>query len=61
MAQILEEGIAALSDTAIHGRHCLRAAICNHRTRFDDLDLLVAELLRVAAEIDPSSLSSARP
>jgi aromatic-L-amino-acid/L-tryptophan decarboxylase len=61
MLRLQEEGIAALSDTAIHGRHCLRAAICNHRTRFDDLDLLVAELLRVAAEIDPSSLSSARP
>ncbi len=52
MLRLQEEGIAAMSDTTIKGRHCLRIAICNHRTRREDLDLLVRELLRVAAEIE---------
>lgn len=51
MLRLQEAGIAALSDTTIHGRHCLRAAICNHRTRRDDLDLLVAETLRIGSAV----------
>jgi glutamate/tyrosine decarboxylase-like PLP-dependent enzyme len=51
MLRLQEEGIAALSDTTVHGRHCLRVAIANHRTRRDDLDLLVREMLRVGREI----------
>ncbi|MBC8731595.1 pyridoxal phosphate-dependent decarboxylase family protein [Paraburkholderia sp. UCT2] len=46
MLQLQEAGIAALSDTTVHGVHCLRVAICNHRTRKDDLDLLVKEIVR---------------
>lgn len=46
MLQLQEEGIAVLSDTTLRGKHCLRAAICNHRTRHDDIELLVAEILR---------------
>lgn len=49
MVGLQEAGIAALSDTVIGGRHCLRAAICNHRTRDEDLDLLVAEMSRLGA------------
>ncbi|TGS18833.1 aspartate aminotransferase family protein [Mesorhizobium sp. M2E.F.Ca.ET.209.01.1.1] len=52
MLRLQEEGIAALSDTTVHGRHCLRVAIANHRTRRDDLDLLVREMLRVGREIE---------
>ncbi|MGE0799366.1 MAG: aspartate aminotransferase family protein [Lautropia sp.] len=48
MIRLQENGLAALSDTTIGGRHCLRAAICNHRTRYEDLDLLVAEMSRLA-------------
>ncbi|RWE72933.1 aspartate aminotransferase family protein [Mesorhizobium sp.] len=51
MLRLQEEGIAALSDTTVHGRHCLRVAIANHRTRRDDLDLLVREMLRLGREI----------
>ncbi|TPI16761.1 aspartate aminotransferase family protein [Mesorhizobium sp. B4-1-3] len=51
MLRLQEEGIAALSDTTVHGRHCLRVAITNHRTRRDDLDLLVGEMLRLGREI----------
>lgn len=50
MLRLQEEGIAALSDTTIRGHHCLRVAICNHRTRDDDLDLLVREVLRIGGE-----------
>lgn len=31
MLRLQEEGIAALSDTTVHGQHCLRVAINNHR------------------------------
>lgn len=51
MLRLQEEGIAALSDTTVHGRHCLRVAIANHRTRRDDLDLLMREMLRLGREI----------
>jgi aromatic-L-amino-acid decarboxylase len=47
MLRLQEEGIAVLSDTTIKGRHCLRVAITNHRTRRSDLDLLVRELVRL--------------
>ena len=45
MLRLQETGAAAVSDTTIHGRHCLRAAICNHRTRRSDLDLLITQVL----------------
>jgi hypothetical protein len=46
-----EEGLAAVSDTTVHGRHCLRAAINNYRTRGEDLELLVRETLRLGRAI----------
>jgi aromatic-L-amino-acid/L-tryptophan decarboxylase len=51
MLRLQEEGIAALSDTTVGGRHCLRAAINNHRTRYEDLDLLIREVVRLGTEI----------
>ncbi len=51
MLRLQEEGTAVLSDTTVHGQHCLRVAINNHRTRTEDLDLLVDEVLRLGAEI----------
>jgi len=45
-----EEGIAALSLARLHGRTWLRACITNHRTREEDLDILVRALLSAAAE-----------
>ena len=55
MLRLQEEGIAALSDTTVHGEHCLRVAINNHRTRRNDLDLLVKETLRIGARMVPAS------
>jgi aromatic-L-amino-acid/L-tryptophan decarboxylase len=51
MLRLQEAGIAALSDTTVHGAHCLRVAICNHRTPRDDLDLLVKEIVRLGHQI----------
>lgn len=51
MIRLQETGVAAVSDTVIGGKHCLRAAICNHRTRDEDLDLLVAEMSRRGAQL----------
>ena len=47
MVRLQEEGIAAISDTTVHGEYCLRAAINNHRTRRSDLELLVQEIIRL--------------
>lgn len=49
MLRMQEEGFAVLSDTTVHGEHCLRVAINNHRTRNADLDQLVVEICRLGA------------
>jgi aromatic-L-amino-acid/L-tryptophan decarboxylase len=51
MLRLQEQGIAALSDTTVHGEHCLRAAINNHRTRRSDLELLLKEVIRLGETI----------
>src|SRR5690606_30415066 len=51
MLRLQEEGIAMLSDTTIRGRHCLRVAIANHRTRREDLSLLVREIVRLQKSV----------
>ena len=51
MLRLQEAGIAVISDTTVQGKHCLRVAITNHRTRRNDLDLLVREVLRLGREI----------
>ena len=47
MVRLQEEGTAALSDTLLEGRRCLRAAIVNYRSRDEDFELLVREVLRL--------------
>jgi len=49
VADLQEQGIAAPSTTRIQGRLAIRVAITNHRSRFDDFDLLVDAVLRLAA------------
>ena len=53
MLRLQEQGIAAISDTTIHGTYALRVAVNNHRTRRSDLDLLINEISRLGAEIRP--------
>ena len=52
MLRLQETGVAALSDTTIRGHHCLRAAICNHRTRQSDLELLVDQVLQTGRQAE---------
>ncbi len=47
MLRLQDSGVAAITDTTLKGEHCLRVAICNHRTRSEDLDLLADEVLRL--------------
>jgi aromatic-L-amino-acid decarboxylase len=49
MLRMQETGVAAVSDTTVHGKHCLRVAINNHRTITSDLDLLVNETVRIGS------------
>ncbi|MFM7444864.1 MAG: amino acid decarboxylase, partial [Tabrizicola sp.] len=46
MLRIQESGLAVPTDTTLRGRHSLRAAITNHRTRPEDLDVLIDAVLR---------------
>lgn len=51
LARIQESGLAVPSSTTLHGKFSLRVAIVNHRTRQEDLDLLVEAVQRIAAEL----------
>jgi glutamate/tyrosine decarboxylase-like PLP-dependent enzyme len=52
LVRLQEEGIAVPSGTTVRGRYYLHLAITNHRTRQDDLDLLVREVLRIGTELE---------
>ena len=47
LVELQESGIAAPSYTTLNDEYCLRVAISNHRSRFEDFDLLVKEVLRI--------------
>ncbi|HZF14774.1 MAG TPA: pyridoxal-dependent decarboxylase [Steroidobacteraceae bacterium] len=51
LIRLHESGIAAPSYTTLNGRYCLRAAISNHRTRSDDLAIMVDAVLKLGAEL----------
>ncbi len=59
MFRLQESGVAVPSDTMLDGRHALRVAVVNHRTREADLDLLVDAVLRLGAEIEDASATAA--
>ena len=44
LVQLHERGIVVPSYTTLNGKYCLRAAITNHRTQFDDLQLSIDEI-----------------
>jgi glutamate/tyrosine decarboxylase-like PLP-dependent enzyme len=48
--ELQERGIAVVSTVAIKGKRYLHAAITNHRTQRQDLELLVREVIRVGRE-----------
>jgi len=51
LLRLHESGVAAPSYTTLRGRYALRAAITNHRSRREDFDILVREVMRIAAEV----------
>ena len=51
LINLQESGIAAPSYTTLNGVYCLRVAISNHRSRMEDFDLLVQEVIRIGKEL----------
>ena len=51
LLRLQESGVAALSSTEIAGRFALRAANVNHRSRREDFEMLVREVIRIGEEI----------
>ncbi len=51
VVQLQEQGIAAPSYTTLNDIYCIRAAISNHRSRYEDFDVLVEETLRIGRSI----------
>lgn len=51
LMRIQEQGIAVPSRTLVGGRFTIRICICNHRSRREDFDLLVREVVRIGEEI----------
>jgi glutamate/tyrosine decarboxylase-like PLP-dependent enzyme len=51
LVRLHESGIAVPSYTTLNGAYCLRAAIANHRTRSDDLKVLVGAIMGIGREL----------
>lgn len=51
LLRLQEAGIAAPSSTLINGKFAIRVAICNHRSRREDFDVLAREVIRLAQQI----------
>jgi aromatic-L-amino-acid decarboxylase len=55
LVRIQESGVAVPSSTVVAGKLALRVAITNHRSTFEDFDILVRAVLE-----EGGTLSSAR-
>ena len=53
LLQMHEGGVAVTSYTTLNGKYALRACFINHRTRREDIDLLVEEVLRLGDTLTP--------
>ena len=51
MLRLQERGLAVPLDTTVQGKHGLRCAFNNHRTRREDIDGFLDDVLRIANEI----------
>lgn len=51
LTRLQESGVAVPSGTKVNGRYALRCAITNHRTRNEDLDILIDNVLRLGADL----------
>jgi aromatic-L-amino-acid decarboxylase len=53
LVELQEQGIAVVSGTTIRGRYALRVGHTNHRTRREDFDVLVREVVRIGKDKTP--------
>ena len=53
LIRLHESGIAVPSYTTLHGKYAIRVAITNHRSRREDFDILVREVIRLGRELSP--------
>jgi glutamate/tyrosine decarboxylase-like PLP-dependent enzyme len=51
LVELQEGGVAVLSGTRIKGNYALHAAHTNHRSRWEDFDLLVNEVVRLGEQL----------
>jgi glutamate/tyrosine decarboxylase-like PLP-dependent enzyme len=51
LMRLHESGVAAPSYTLLHGRYALRVAITNHRTRMEDMEIMVAKVRELGAAL----------
>jgi len=58
LVRLQTSGVALPSHTVLDGRFTIRAAITNHRSRYEDLDLLLAEVVRLGGELIAEKLGS---
>jgi aromatic-L-amino-acid decarboxylase len=58
--ELQERGIAVLSIVSIRGKMHLHAAITNHRSRRDDFDVLVREVIQIGNELAPSAVPGSK-
>jgi hypothetical protein len=49
--ELQEQGIAVPSTVVINGRNYLHVAITNHRSRREDFDVLIREVIRLGKEL----------
>ncbi|HLS48318.1 MAG TPA: aminotransferase class V-fold PLP-dependent enzyme [Gemmatimonadales bacterium] len=58
LVRLQEEAVAIPSLTSVRGRKAIRVAITNHRTRREDLDLLVREAVRIGGQLEGAGIGS---
>ena len=51
LIRLHESGTVAPSYTTLDGKYCLRAAITNHRSRQEDIDMLVTMIMKIGNEL----------
>ena len=51
LMRLHEEGIAAPTYTLLQGKYAIRTAITNHRSRMEDFNILVREVIRIGNEL----------
>jgi glutamate/tyrosine decarboxylase-like PLP-dependent enzyme len=52
LMRVHESGVAVPSYTTLDGKYCLRVAIGNHRSTFEDFDVFVDALLAMVPEVE---------